>query len=153
MVMQPYPEWGNLRSAETCRWQIGDRFEVCPTLQALIRAETPELARDNKGESYLRLLGKPEALQTGWHFMTADQQKILTGLTDALGFWSSSGVMRRPGVPAWDQPFMFRQSEWEMITRYLYGIEYTELSFAFKRALFLTQQKAKRLGHYTGKGE
>jgi len=108
------------------QWQIGDRFEVVTF--SIDSAETPELARDNK-ESYLRLLGKPEAAD-GWHFMTADQQNI-DRLTDALGFefvWSdeAQGFLHGSAI-------MFVSPN-GMITRYLYGIEYMELSL--RNALF-----------------
>ena len=109
------------------QWQIGDRFEVVTF--SIDSAETPELARDNK-ESYLRLLGKPEAAD-GWHFMTADQQNI-DRLTDCAGFLSSSGVMR-PRSSLHGSAIMFVSPN-GMITRYLYGIEYTELSL--RNALF-----------------
>ena len=108
------------------QWQIGDRFEVVTF--SIDPAETPELARDNK-ESYLRLLGKPEAAD-GWHFMTADQQNI-DRLTDALGFefvWSDEAQEFLHG-----SAIMFVSPN-GMITRYLYGIEYTELSL--RNALF-----------------
>jgi protein SCO1/2 len=107
-------------------WQIGDQFEVLTF--SIDPDENHELARENK-QSYLRLLGKPEAVD-GWHFLTADQQNI-DRMTDALGFnfkWSDEAQEFLHG-----SAIMFISPQ-GVITRYLYGIEYTELSL--RNALF-----------------
>ncbi|MCC5925113.1 MAG: SCO family protein [Bacteroidetes bacterium] len=107
-------------------WQIGDQFEVVTF--SIDPDETPELARENK-ESYLRLLGKPEAAD-GWHFLTADEENI-TRMTDALGFnfkWSDEAQEFLHG-----SAIMFVSPQ-GVITRYLYGIDYSELSL--RNALF-----------------
>lgn len=101
-------------------WQVGRDFEVLTF--SIDPDESYELARDNK-ESYLRLLGKPE-VASGWHFLTADQQNI-DRMTDALGYgfeWSDEAQEFLHG-----SSIMFVSPD-GMITRYLYGIEYTELN-------------------------
>ena len=107
-------------------WQIGNQFEVLTF--SIDPDETHILASENK-QSYLRLLGKPEAAD-GWHFFTADQQNI-DRMTDALGFnfkWSDEAQEFLHG-----SAIMFVSPQ-GVITRYLYGIDYTELSL--RNALF-----------------
>jgi protein SCO1 len=107
-------------------WQIGERFEVLTF--SIDPDETSELARNNK-ESYLRLLGKPEATN-GWHFLTGDEQNIQR-LTEALGYkfkWSEEAQEFLHG-----SAIMFISPNGR-ITRYLYGIDYPELSL--RNALF-----------------
>lgn len=107
-------------------WQIGDQFEVLTF--SIDPDETPELASQNK-ESYLRLLGKPEAAD-GWHFLTATQENV-DRMADAIGFnfkWSDEAQEFLHG-----SAIMFVSPD-GTITRYLYGIDYTEL--ALRNALF-----------------
>lgn len=107
-------------------WQIGDQFEVITF--SIDHEETYELARENK-ESYLRLLGKSEAAD-GWHFLTADEENVRR-MTEALGYrfkWSDEAQEYLHG-----SAIMFVSPQ-GVITRYLYGIDYPELSL--RNALF-----------------
>jgi protein SCO1/2 len=107
-------------------WQIGERFEVLTF--SIDPSETHALAQDNK-ESYLRLLGKPEAAD-GWHFLTGDEHNIKR-LTEALGYrfkWSDDAQEFLHG-----SAIMFVSPNGR-ITRYLYGIDYPEI--ALRNALF-----------------
>jgi len=107
-------------------WQAGDQFEIITF--SIDPNEGHELAAQKK-ESYIRLLGKQEAA-SGWHFLTADQQNI-DRMTDALGFnfkWSEEAQEFLHG-----SAIMFVSPEGQL-TRYLYGIEYPQLSL--RNALF-----------------
>lgn len=107
-------------------WQVGDQFEILTF--SIDPNEGYELAVQKK-ESYIRLLGKPEAAD-GWHFLTTDQQNI-NRMTEALGFkfkWSDEAQEFLHG-----SAIMFISPNGR-ITRYLYGIEYPQLSL--RNALF-----------------
>lgn len=107
-------------------WQVGDQFEILTF--SIDPNEGYELAVQKK-ESYIRLLGKPEAA-AGWHFLTTDQQNI-NRMTEALGFtfkWSDEAQEFLHG-----SAIMFISPNGQ-ITRYLYGIEYPQLSL--RNALF-----------------
>jgi protein SCO1 len=108
------------------QWQIGREFDVITF--SIDPDETSELAF-NKKKSYLRLLGKPEAEQ-GWHFLTADQHNI-TRITDLIGYkyrWSEEAQEFLHG-----SAIVFISPD-GTITRYLYGIQYPELTL--RNALF-----------------
>ena len=107
-------------------WTAGNQFEIITF--SIDPNEGFELAAQKK-ESYIRLLGKPEAAE-GWHFLTTDQQNI-DRLTETLGFkfrWSDQAQEFLHG-----SAIMFISPEGQ-ITRYLYGIDYPQLSL--RNALF-----------------
>lgn len=107
-------------------WKVGDEFEIVTF--SIDPEESHELAASKKA-SYIRLLGNPDAAD-GWHFLTADQQNI-DRMTDALGFnfkWSDEAQEFIHGSS------IIFVSPNGTITRYLYGIEYTQLSL--RNALF-----------------
>jgi protein SCO1/2 len=107
-------------------WKVGDEFEIVTF--SIDPDESYELAASKKA-GYIRLLGNPDAAK-GWHFLTADQENI-NKITDALGFnfkWSDQAQEFLHG-----SSIMFVSPN-GIITRYLYGIEYTQLSL--RNALF-----------------
>jgi protein SCO1/2 len=62
-------------------WQIGDKFQVVSL--SIDPREGSELASKKK-ETYIKLLGKPEAAN-GWHFLTADEP-VIKKLAATVGF-------------------------------------------------------------------
>jgi protein SCO1 len=111
---------------KTLSWQPGNQFEVITF--SIDPNEGHELAAMKK-EGYIKLLDKPNAAY-GWHFLTTDQQNI-DRLTDALGFkfrWSDQAQEFLHG-----SAIMFISPNGQ-ITRYLYGIDYPQISL--RNALF-----------------
>jgi protein SCO1/2 len=107
-------------------WQPGNQFEIVTF--SIDPNEGHELAAMKK-ESYINLLGNQEAA-SGWHFLTTDQQNI-DRMTETLGFkfkWSEEAQEFLHG-----SAIMFVSPDGQ-ITRYLYGIEYPQLSL--RNALF-----------------
>ena len=62
-------------------WQVGDKFQIVSL--SIDAKEGSELASKKK-ETYLKLLGRPQAA-AGWHFVTADEKSIQT-IADQVGF-------------------------------------------------------------------
>lgn len=117
---------GLTEGLQQLNWQVGDQFEILTF--SFNPEESSQLASDKK-KSYLRLLGKPEVAD-GWHFNTASQENI-DRLTEAMGFrykWSDEAQEFLHGSA------LVFVSPNGTITRYLYGVTYTELSL--RNALF-----------------
>lgn len=111
---------GMYRGLEDLRWTPGDEFDILTV--SIASDETPELAKSQK-ENYIDELGKPEAAD-GWHFLTGEEDQIRK-LTDEVGFgfkWDESTQEYIHG-----SSLIFLSDE-GVVTRYLHGIDYPELS-------------------------
>lgn len=111
---------------KTLTWEPGNEFEIITF--SIDPNEGYELAAMKK-DSYIKLLDKPQAAN-GWHFLTTDQNNI-SRLTESLGFkfkWSEEAQEFLHG-----SAIMFISPNGQ-ITRYLYGIEYPQISL--RNALF-----------------
>jgi protein SCO1/2 len=97
-------------------WVPGQQFEVVSL--SIDPKETPQLA-GRKKDSYVHLLGKPEAAQ-GWHFLTADQP-VIDQLSKTTGFKFKWNEQAKDWMHASAAIVMTPQGK---ISRYLPGIDF-----------------------------
>ena len=97
-------------------WSPGQNFEVLSI--SIDPKEGPQLAARKK-DSYVRLLGKPEAAK-GWHFLTADQP-VIDQLSKTTGFKFKWNEESKDWMHASAAIIMTPKG---VISRYLPGIEF-----------------------------
>lgn len=90
--------------------------------------ETPDMAADYK-DRYLSDLGRPGA-EDGWHFLTGQEEEI-RALTDAIGFRYTYDERTGEYLHAASIQMISPDA---MITRYLYGANFSE--FNLRNALY-----------------
>lgn len=117
---------GVLEGAQNVAWSPGKDYKILTF--SIDDEETPELAARNKS-NYLSNLDRPGA-DEGWYFLTGDSTSIHT-LAEAIGF--NFAYDPKSDEYAHAAAIVFASPE-RKITRYLYGIEYSELNM--KNALY-----------------
>lgn len=111
---------GLTTSLRELEWTPGQQFDIVTV--SFAPDETPELAARQKAK-YVQQLGRPEAA-AGWHFLTGEEADI-QALARAVGFefrWDE-----RQQQYAHPATIMFLSPD-GIVTRYLYGFEYTPRS-------------------------
>ncbi len=111
---------GMYRGLQDLSWTPGDEFEILTI--SIASDESPELAKSQKA-SYIEDYGRPEAAD-GWHFWTGEEDQI-EKLTNEVGFDFTWDESTQEYIHASSLIFL---SEEGVITRYLHGIDYPELS-------------------------
>jgi protein SCO1/2 len=125
---------GLARALKPLTPSIGQDFEVITV--SIDPTETPELAR-LKRAAYLKRYDR-EGAERGWHFLTGDQAAI-AALTQAIGFRYTYNPRTRQYAHAAGFVILTPQG---VISRYLYGIEYSPRDVQFG----LMESSAGRIG-------
>ena len=109
---------GLVDSLKPFPWTPGKEFEIVTV--SIDPHEKPSLASKKKA-NYLRSYGRPEAT-TGWHFLTGDE-KLIKRLASEVGFGYRYNEEERQYAHSAAQFVLTPEGK---ISRYLYGIEYSE---------------------------
>jgi protein SCO1/2 len=111
---------GLFEAVKQLQWHPGTEYKIITV--SIDAEETPELAQQNR-TNYLDRLGIASA-DSGWHFLTGDQSQIKK-LTDAVGFKFKYDPVNDEYAHAASIIFLSPKGT---ISRYLYGIEFSELN-------------------------
>lgn len=110
---------GLLDGVKSLGWNVGNEFIIVTF--SIDPNEGPALAKANKN-AYLEQYGRPGA-DEGWYFLTGSEENI-RNLTNSIGFgfaWDEFGQQWAHGAAI---TFLTPDGK---ISRYLYGIEFSEL--------------------------
>jgi protein SCO1/2 len=111
---------GLFEAVQELKWHPGSEYQIITI--SIDPEEGPELARQNR-TNYLERLGIASA-DSGWHFLTGNQSQI-ERLTESVGFKFKYDPVNDEYAHAASIIFMSPEGK---ITRYLYGIEFSELN-------------------------